>query len=172
MVHAPFDATGQIVIGAHATWVAESSLGVGVVRPGDSRLKLLPIKAGGGQIAVDQLAVGGGLVWAYGEIATGASRTGGGVATNAARVAALDERTGKIIHQLRLSAGPYAIAYGDGALFAADYQNGHLFRIDPGYRIHPLHQLRRPANLITVAPGAIWATTKSGVLRRIAVPTR
>ncbi len=172
MLHAPFDATGQIV-GSHETWVAESSLGVGIVRPGASRLKLLPIQAGSGQLAIDQLALGGGLVWAYGEIATGASNNGSGTLTNTARLVTLDRRTGRIVHQLSLPAGPYAIAYGDGALFMADDRNGQLLRIDPAYRIHPLRRVRGLGRtLITVTPDAIWATSSSGVLRRIAIPAR
>ncbi|MGI8715368.1 MAG: hypothetical protein ACR2NR_19745 [Solirubrobacteraceae bacterium] len=172
LVRAPFDATGHVVVGAHGTWVAESSLGVGVVRPGDSHLKLLAIKARSGQVAVDQLALGGGLVWAYGEIAASASRNGGGVLTNTARLITLDPRTGRIIHQLRFPAGPYEIAYGSGGLFAANFQTGRLFRIDTRYTVHALRPVRGPGTLIAVTPGAIWATTKSGVMRRIAVPTR
>lgn len=171
MVHAPFDATGHVVVGAHGTWVAESSLGVGVVRPGDSRLKLLAIKAGSGQVAVDQLALGGGLVWAYGQIAAGASRNGGGVLTNTARLVTLDQRTGRVVHQLRFPNGPYGIAYGSGGLFAANSLTGRLFHIDASYRVHALRPVRG-GTLIAVTPGAIWATTKSGVVRRIAVPTR
>ncbi len=172
LVRAPFDATGHVVVGAHGTWVAESSLGVGVVRPGDSRLKLLAIKTGSGQVAADQLALGGGLVWAYGEIAASASRNGGGVLTNTARLITLDQRTGRIVHQLRFPAGPYEIAYGSGGLFAANSRTGRLFRIDTRYRVHALRPVRGPGTLIAVTPGTIWATTKSGVVRRIAVPTR
>lgn len=61
-------------------------------------------------------------------------------------------------------------------MFAVNFQNGHLFRIDREYRIHPLYRVRvRGSGIlitdITVTPGAIWVTTKSGLLRRIAVPT-
>ncbi len=170
LVRAPFDATGQVVVGEHGTWVAESSLGVGVVRPGDPRLKLLAIKAGTGQVAVDQLALGGGLVWAYGEIAAGASRNGGGMLTDTARLVTLDLRTGRIVHQLRFPAGPYGIAYGSDGLFAANFRTGRLFRIEASYRVHALGPVQGPGTLIAVTPGTIWATTKSGVVRRVAVP--
>ena len=171
MVRAPGDATGQVVVGFSATWVAESSLGVGVVRAGSSRLKLLWIKSrSAGAVAVDQLAVGGGRVWAYGDIAAGAAPSGGGVLTNAARLVTLDPRTGRVIHQLPFPAGPYGIAYGNGALFAADAETGQLFRIDPEYRIHPVPGVRGRGILVTVTPGAIWVA-RPGLLLRIAVPS-
>jgi hypothetical protein len=172
MVRAPGDATGRVVVGSGSTWVADSSLGVGVVRAGSRRLKLLWIKSGpAGAVAVDQLAVGGGRVWAYGEIAAGASPKGGGVLTKTARLVTLDPRTGRIIHQQPFPAGAYGIAYGNGALFVAGYQNGQLFRVDAEYRIRPLPPVRGHGILITVTPGAIWVTTKSGLLLRIAIPT-
>jgi len=172
IVRAPGDVTGQVIIGSDATWVAESSLGVGVVRPGSHRLKLLWIKSGSvGAVAVDQIARGGGRVWAYGEIAAGATRNGGGMSTNMARVVVVDQRTGRVIRQLPLPNGPYEIAYGSGDLFAANYRTGRLFRIDANYRVHALQSVRG-AMLIAVTPGAIWATTKSGLVRRIAIPTR
>ena len=72
LVRAPFDATGQVVVGRHVAWVAEDSLGVGVVRSPSRRMKLLWIRSGSaGAVVVDQVALGGGRVWAYGEIATG-----------------------------------------------------------------------------------------------------
>jgi streptogramin lyase len=170
MVRAPLDATGQVVVGRHAAWVAESSLGVGVVRSASRRLKLLWIRSGtAGAVAVDQVALGGGRVWAYGDVAAGASRSGGGVATNQARIVILAQRTGKISRQLRFPAGPYQIAYGNGALFAANYRTGQLFRIDASYRVEPLQRVHGPGTLIAVTPGAIWATTASRTLRRIDV---
>ncbi|MEO8969026.1 MAG: hypothetical protein ABI355_15310 [Solirubrobacteraceae bacterium] len=172
LVRTPFDATGHVAVGQHATWVAESSLGVGVVRPGDSRLTLLAIKARSDQVTVDQIALGGGLVWAYGEIAARASQNRGGELTDTARLVTLNPRTGRIIHQLRFPAGPYEIAYGSGELFAANYRTGQLFRIDASYRLHALRSVRGPGTLIAVTPGAIWATTRSAVMRRITVSSR
>ncbi|HEY6397944.1 MAG TPA: hypothetical protein VIX82_10870 [Solirubrobacteraceae bacterium] len=173
MVRAPFDATGQVVVGSDAAWVAENSLGVGLVRPNGHRLQIRPIPDGRGRpLAVDQLEIGGGLVWTYGQTTDAGGPNGAPVLTNGAFITTLDERTGRSVHQLRFPVGPYGIAYGSGALFVADYDNGRLFRIDPGYRIHPLPRIRGTGILVTVTPGAIWATTKSGILRRIAVPTR
>jgi len=173
MVHAPFDVTGQVVVSPDATWVAENSLGVGVMRAGSRRLKLLRIKSGpAGAISVDQLALGGGRVRAYAEIAAGATRNGGGVSTNMARVAVLDQRTGRVIRQLTLPDGPYEIAYGSGDLFAASYRTGRLFRIDASYRIHPLHTLGGPGVLIAITRGVIWTANKFGVMRRITIPTQ
>lgn len=171
MISAPGDATGEIVVGPHSTWVAESSLGVGVVRVHSRHLRLLSISAGAlNVVAVDKLAVGGGLVWAYGVIAAGGGPGGGGTLTSAARVVSLDERTGRITHILRFPAGPYGIAYGNGALFAADFKSGRLFRVGPNYRVHFLRRVRGPGTLVAVTPGAVWATTRSGTLRRITVP--
>jgi hypothetical protein len=172
MVRAPFDATGRIVVGPHGLWVAESVLGVGFVPRSSARLTVRVVPSGRRRrVAVDELAVGDGRVWIYGVIAEPAgSAPGGFVLTNSAELATLDESSGRITHRMRFRTGPYQIVYGNGALFAADFRSGQLYRIDPSYGVQSLRPVRGPGTLVAVTPGAIWATTASGTLRRLSVP--
>ncbi len=173
IVRAPFDVTGEVVAGPRWAWIAESVLGVGRVNATMPHVRVRPIRSRrDGRIAVDQLAVGDGRVWIYGEVAVHRSRASGvsSVLTNQARLITLDQRNGRPTHQLQFPAGPYSIAFGNDALFAADFRSGHLFRIDAMYRVHALRSVRGPGTLVAVTPRAIWATTRAGVLRRIAVP--
>jgi hypothetical protein len=74
MVRAAFDATGRVLVGPHAVWVAESVLVLGRVRPPGARLEVHGVWIGRrNRVAVDELAVGGGRVWIYGDIAAPAS---------------------------------------------------------------------------------------------------
>ena len=172
MLRAPFDVTGNAVTGPHGTWIAESGLGIGFVRATSSRVRVRAIRSGrDGRVAVDQLAVGGGRVWLYGEVVIRANNGVNYVSTDRARLITLDERDGRVIHDQPFPDGPYTIAYGNQALFAANFRTGRLYRMDATYRVHALRLLGGPGTLIAVTPGALWATTKPGVLQRIAVPS-
>ena len=156
------------------TWIAESGLGVGLVRASSPGVQVRAIRSGrDDRVAVDQVAVGGGRVWLYGEVAVPAANGVNLVLTNRACVIALDERDGRLVHQQQFPAGPYGIAFGNDALFAADFRSGRLYRIDArSYRVRALPPVRGPGSLIAVTPGALWATTKPGVLQRIAVSSQ
>jgi sugar lactone lactonase YvrE len=172
MIRAPFDATGRSVVGPHGLWVAESVLGVGHVPDAAARLRVTAIRAGRhNRIAVDELAVGHGRVWLYGLVSRPANPAAGGyVLTERAELVALDEATARIAHELQFPAGPYQIAYGSGNLFAADFATGQLYRVDSRYELHRMRPVHGPGTLIAITPGAIWATTTTGTLRRITVP--
>jgi sugar lactone lactonase YvrE len=173
MTPVPADVAGPLVGGAHAVWFAASVLGVGRVGYRDVRIRIraLPATSGGGRIAVDQLALGGGRVWTFGEDATraGDAPTGTNLTlSNTARIAALDEPTGRLRAVRPFPDGPYSIAYANGALFAADSRGGRLLRVDTKtYRIRKLAHLRGPGVLLAATSDAIWATTRGGTLRRI-----
>ena len=170
MIRVPFDATGDVVAGAHVTWIAESVLGVGLVHTNPLRVQVKAIRTGRGRrVAVDQLAVGDGRVWLYGEVSAPAQNGVNLVLTDSARVITLDERTGRLLRQLRFPGGPFGVAFGDHALFAADFRSGHLYRIDARYRVRALPSVHGPGTLVAATSGAIWATTRTRVLRRIAV---
>jgi hypothetical protein len=179
LVRAPGDTTGSIVADPSGVWVAESVLGVGVVPTGGDQLALHPIVVGRhGRIAVDAVSLGSGRVWASGVVSEpipftpGASNPspGGFGLTNAAAVVILDERTGKTLREVRLPARPYQIASDDGGLIAADLARGRLIHIDQHGAVHQLRHARPgPGTLVAITPGVIWATTKSGSLRRIAL---
>ncbi|MDQ6729197.1 MAG: hypothetical protein M3022_02525 [Actinomycetota bacterium] len=169
MLPAPPDVTGQVMAGSSGTWVAESTLGLGLIRPRSHRLELRSITdAYSRPLAIDQFAIGGGRLWSYGMTthATGA----GAVLTNSAMLTVPDERTGKIIRQIAVPAGRYDLAYGHGAVFLANSRNGRLIRINRDYTIRHLRSIRPPGRLLTIAAGAIWTATEAGHLHRTALP--
>jgi hypothetical protein len=55
------------------TWVTESLAGVGFLAPAGGRLAIRPISDARQDVAVSGVAVGGGLVWAYGSFFNPAS---------------------------------------------------------------------------------------------------
>ncbi len=172
MTLAPADVTGDVAAGRDAVWVAESSLGVGVLRSPARRLTLRWLRDGNrAAVAAGQVVLGGGRVWISGEVAAGASQAGGGVLTGQVRLVVLDQQTGRIVHRVTLRSDPYQVAYGSGHLFLADARSGELSRVDTRYGIERLASLRGPGALIAVTPGAVWASTPSGALQRIATRT-
>ena len=169
MLPAPHEVTGQIVAGSRGTWVAESTLGLGLIRLRSHRLTLRSITdALHRPLAIDQLAIGAGRLWSYGMTthATGA----GTVLTDRALLTAIDERTGKITRQLPVPAGPYDLAYGNDALFLVNSRNGRLIRVNRNYTIDQLRPIRPAGRLLTVTAHAIWTATQTGPLRRTALP--
>jgi hypothetical protein len=75
---------------------------VGFLAPAGGRLAIRPISDARQDVAVSGVAVGGGLVWAYGSFFNPASSPG---QSETGVVTAIDPRTGTIVRQLRL-AGP------------------------------------------------------------------
>jgi hypothetical protein len=169
MLPAPHETTGQVVGGSRGTWVAESTLGLGLVRPPAHRLELRSITDSRHRLlAIDQVAIGGGRLWSYGMTTRGTSA--GAILTNGAAITALDERTGKISRQMAFPAGPYDLAYADGALFLANLQNGRVVRVNRDYTIHRLRSIRPAGKLVTITAGAIWTVTRAGRLQRTRLP--
>jgi hypothetical protein len=153
---------------SHGTWVAEDLDGVGFIEHGSRRLTLHAISEAGQSVAVSQLVSGGGLIWAYGTFLNPAYPAHGEL--NSSVVTAIDPRTGEIVHQQQFAYAADAIVYGAGGLYVADFGNGLLFRIGADFRVQTLRSLRGPENLVAATPGALWATTASGRLLRLALP--
>jgi hypothetical protein len=88
-------------------------------------------------------------------------------------ITALDPTTGHVEHQLQITGAGDTIAYGNGALYVADFNRGLLFRVNAAdYRVDTLRSERGRAWLLGTTPGALWAATPSGKLLRITVPQR
>jgi hypothetical protein len=169
MVPTPAESSGQAVVSTSGTWVTESLAGVGFLAPNGRRLASRQISDAGQDVDVAGVAVGGGLVWAYGSFFNPASSPG---QNDTGVVTAIDPRTGTIVRQLRIAGPDDSFAYGNGALYAADFQSGLVQRITPDFRVQTVPATRGSESLAAATAGALWATTESGRLLRIITPQR
>jgi ABC-type transport system substrate-binding protein/tRNA A-37 threonylcarbamoyl transferase component Bud32 len=88
-----------------------------------------------------RLAVGGGLLWMHEDLGP--------------HVLAVDERTGKVVHQFEVAGdGIAGIAYGAGSLWLA--QGSEISRVDPRTG-RTLRSYPAPARWLTFADGFLWA---------------
>jgi len=152
--------------GSHGTWVAEELGGLGFIPRHSQRLTLQRISEAGQSVDVVGLVSGGELIWALGSFAPPADPT-----KSADIITAIDARTGHIAHQTQFS-GDYSFAYGNGALYGADFSSGLLVRVGTDYKVHRLRLPRGSESLVAATPGAVWATTSSGRMLRITVTNR
>jgi hypothetical protein len=166
MVPTPAESSGQAVVDTNGTWVTESLAGVGFLAPAGGRLAIRPISDARQDVAVSGVAVGGGLVWAYGSFFSPASSPG---QNETGVVTAIDPRTGTIVRQLRLAGTDDSFAYGNGALYAADFESGPVLRITPDFKVQALPATKGSESLVAATGGALWATTESGRLLRIII---
>jgi sugar lactone lactonase YvrE len=178
LIRAPAETVGPIAAGSHGLWVAESEAGIGRVPNGSSLLTAHAIRVGAQDLAtVDELAVGGNRVWIYGLLARPApaspveppAATQRLTLTSTAVFATLSEATGRVIGEVTVPAGAYQLLYGAGTLIAADFHNGSIFRVTNRGTLIPLPPVHGAGKLVAVTANAIWATTSTGILRRIRV---
>jgi hypothetical protein len=115
--------------------------------------------------------IGGGRIWADGVITKPSPPPPGAprVLTNKAVLTVFNKRTEKIERQLPIPAGPYDIAYGDGALFLHNFKSGRVLRVNRDYTIHPLRSVHAPGTLLTITAGTIWTATRSGRLHHVSL---
>jgi len=121
MVPTPAESAGQAVVDTSGTWVTESLAGVGFLAPNGRRFASRQISDAGQDVAVSGVAVGGGLVWAYGSFFNPAASPG---QNDTGVVTAIDPRTGTIVRQLQVAGPDDSFAYGDGALYVANFDSG------------------------------------------------
>lgn len=158
MVPTPAESSGQAVVNSNGTWVTESLAGVGFIAPSARRLALRRISDAGQDVA--GVAVGGGLVWAYGSFFNPASSSPGEHDTGV--VTAIDPRTGTIVRQLQVAGPDDSFAYGNGALYLAEFGSGLVQRITPDFKVQTRPATRGSESLVAATAGALWATTQSG----------
>lgn len=170
MTPAPLEVTGRALAGRSDTFVAESLLGVGVIPADGHRLWIRRISEAGQQVAVAQLAAGGGLVWIYGSVPNARYAPDGEQYSGV--IAAIDERTRRVVRTLRIAGADDSIVYGNGRLYVADFQAGLLFAIGPDFGVQRLRSVRGAEQLVAATPGALWAIAASGRLLQISLPAR
>jgi hypothetical protein len=167
MVPSPSEETHTTVAG-HRTWVAEDLAGIGFIAHDAHRLTIHRISQAGQPVDVIDVKSGGGRIWTFGPSNPGSP---GKLDTNV--ITALDPTNSHVEHQLQINGAGETIAYGNGALYVADFNRGLLFRINAAnYKVDTLPSERGGAWLVGTTPGALWAATPSGKLLRITVPQR
>jgi hypothetical protein len=169
----PADASGNLVASSSEATVAASVFGV-VHIDADSGAATTEVVSGphDTRLAVDQLATAGGTVWAYGTLARKTTDDTGHTdwtLTDTQEVTALPATGGRRSRLLRLTpAGRWNIAYGDGQLWAANFRSGALRQLSERGRLsHTTLRVQGPGTLVAVTRHAVWATTPSGILRKI-----
>jgi hypothetical protein len=155
------------VVRRSGTWVAEELAGLGFAAPGAHQVSIRPVSFAGQHIDVNQLAAGGGLIWVYGSFLnpayTGEHWT--------SVVTAIDPRTHRTVSQWQFAGANDSFAYDDGATYVGDFQQGLLFRISPNHTVQTLHSVRGSEGLVAATPGALWATTNTGKMVRLSIPS-
>jgi hypothetical protein len=151
MVPTPAESAGQAVVDTSGTWVTESLAGVGFLAPNGRRLASRQISDAGQDVAVSGVAVGGGLVWAYGSFFNPAASPG---QNDTGVVTAIDPRTGTVVRQLQVAGPDDSFAYGDGALYVANFERGLVLRITPDFRVQTVPASRGSESLVAATAGA------------------
>ncbi len=154
---------------AGLTWVADELDGVGTFAPGGNHVGIHLVSWDRQPVDVGAVAYGAGLIWALGTetsfLASLTHPSSVGVLTT------LDPRTGRIVHQWRVSPEVRALVLGNGGAYVGDDNDGRLLRLTPP---HGAQALRGPrsATLTAVTADALWAINRNGQLLRIALTHR
>ena len=156
-VRLPPDTIGGIAVGAGAVWVAESLLGVARVDPLQGRM-VARIRIA--RLAVDQVVVAGGAIFAIG------GRTSSGALSGGSAVARIDPSRNRLLAVTQLPAGALVIAGGPGAIWVGVPARSLLMRIDA--RTGAVSRLRaRIGVALAFAGGRLWTADADGTLRRL-----
>jgi hypothetical protein len=168
--------------GGGLTWVADELDGVGTFAAGSNHVATHNISWAGEPVDVTTVAHGAGLIWALGTQTN--SVTSMTDPTTVGVVTSLDPRTGRIIHQWRVSPEAAALVFGNGSGYEAtalvfgngsayvgDDNDGRLLRLTPPHGVQTLHG-PMDARLTAATPHALWAINRDGQLLRISLTHR
>jgi YVTN family beta-propeller protein len=114
-----------------------------------------------------RLAVGAGFVLALAVVGAVVALSGGGASAPLAipgnSVAAISESAGAVRAVVPLGTSPSVLAAGDGAVWAANYNQGTVSRIDVATRatVQTIEAGTTPAGL-AVGAGSVWVTNNYG----------
>jgi len=115
------------------------------------------------------VAYGAGLIWALGQqtnyLTSLTHPTTVGVVTT------LDPRTGRIMHQWRVSPEAVTMVLGNGGAYVGDDNDGRLLRLSPPRGLQVLHG-PEAAQLTAVTRHALWAINRNGQLLRVGLTRR
>ena len=154
---------------AGVTWVADELDGVGTFAAGSDHVAIHYVSWAGQPVDVGTVGYGAGLIWALGtETNFSTSLTDPptvGVLTT------LDPRTGRIMHQWRVSPEAVTMVLGNGGAYVGDDNDGRLLALTPPHRLQILHG-PEAAQLTAVTPHALWAISRNGQLLRVGLTPR
>jgi outer membrane protein assembly factor BamB len=142
-------------IDRHATWVAEGLEGIGLLRRGASRLRIHTIMRAGLPLNVYEVFAGTGVVWAL-------AFPDSTAVSHVTLVLALDPRTGRVIHRVRVAVNAFGATVTAGSLYVADFFRGRIYRVSREGTLRTFVTPRRHAWLVAGSPGALWAAENVG----------
>lgn len=164
-VRLPFDAGGEIATDDGALWIAESLAGVYRVDSEANRVEAgLRIGPPRQRLSINEVLVGGGKVFAVGV------RTRRDVALGENALARIDPGSNRVEAVTALPAGPLALAYGNGSLWAARFGGTSVDRIDPSTGKVRDRISARVGTALIVAGGRLWTASRDGTVRQIRTP--
>jgi hypothetical protein len=107
------------------------------------------------------VAHGVGLIWALGSETNSATGLTNPRPTSV--VTAIKPRTGRIVHQWRVG-NTATLVLADGGAYVGDDNDGRFVHLIPPNHVQVLHG-PKAASLTAATPQALWATTRTGLLR-------
>lgn len=152
--------------GGGLTWIADELDGVGTFAAGSNQVATHPISWASEPVDVQTVAYGSGLIWALGTDTN--SLTSMTDPTTVGVLTTLDPRTGRIVHQWRVSPEAEALVLDNGSAYVGDDNDGRLLRLTPPHGVQTLYG-PRDARLTAASPGALWAINRDGQLLRISL---
>jgi hypothetical protein len=154
---------------AGLTWVADELDGVGTFAASSNHVAIHYISWARQPVDVGTVAYGAGLIWALGQetnyLTSMTHPTTVGVVTT------LDPRTGRIMHQWRVSPEAVTLVLGNGGAYVGDDNDGRLLLLTPPRGVQILHG-PAAAQLTAVTTHALWAINRNGQLLRFGLTRR
>ena len=154
---------------AGLTWVADELDGVGTFTASSNRVAIHYISWAGQPVDVGTVGYAGGLIWALGQQTN--ALTSMTHPTTVGVVTTLDARTGRIMHQWRVSPDAVTMVLGNGGAYVGDDNNGRLLRLTPPRGVQVLHG-PEAAQLTAVTAHTLWAINRNGQLLRVGLTGR
>jgi streptogramin lyase len=169
----PGGTTRGLAAGAGAVWVAEDVLGVFRIDPATNAVVAeIPVQDGRRRLAVSDVVVSDGRVWAAGTWAVPTVDEAGHedfVGTDDEAVVQIDPATDRVVGAIAAPTGA-SLMVGDSAVWFTDRQGTEAFRIDPATsRVVASITAPPGARFIAAQGGALWAVYGDGALERVEV---
>jgi virginiamycin B lyase len=174
----PGDSTGELAVGGGSVWVTEDVLGLYRVDPATNQIRaeITVDDDEGRRLAVDQVVVGGDVLYAQGVWARRTTSSGHEefvFADRGAAIARIDPASDQPTSQFPIGDQPRLMAFDSGALWLWDSGGTSLERVDPDTGSLTA-TVEAPASgyFIGVGERAGWAAMPDGSIRKVDLLTR